>query len=63
VLVTALNPALGYLKAAEVAKDAMARHVPIRQVVLEKGYLSPEELDRILDVHAMTEGGIMGAND
>jgi fumarate hydratase, class II len=62
VLVTALNPALGYLKAAEVAKDAMARHVPIRQVVLEKGYLSSEELDRILDVHAMTEGGIMGAN-
>lgn len=61
VLVTALNPAIGYLKAAEVAKEAMARNVPIRQVVLEKGYLTPEQLDQILDVRAMTEGGIMGS--
>lgn len=61
VLVTALNPAIGYLKAAEVAKEAMARNVPIRQVVLEKGYLTEEQLDRVLDVKAMTEGGIMGA--
>jgi fumarate hydratase class II len=60
VLVTALNPVIGYLKAAEVSKEAMARNVPIRQVVLEKGYLSPEQLDQILDVRAMTEGGIMG---
>lgn len=61
VLVTALNPVIGYLKAAEVSKEAMARNVPIRQVVLEKGYLSEEQLDKILDVRAMTEGGIMGA--
>lgn len=60
VLVTALNPVIGYLKAAEVSKEAMARNVPIRQVVLEKGYLTPEQLDQILDVRAMTEGGIMG---
>jgi fumarate hydratase class II len=61
VLVTALNPVIGYLKAAEVSKEAMARNVPIRQVVLEKGYLTPEQLDKILDVRVMTEGGIMGA--
>ncbi|MGE5263337.1 MAG: aspartate ammonia-lyase [Acidobacteriota bacterium] len=60
VLVTALNPVIGYLKAAEVSKEAMARNVPIRQVVLEKGYLLPEQLDQILDVRAMTEGGILG---
>jgi fumarate hydratase class II len=60
VLVTALNPVIGYLKAAEVAKEAMARNVPIRQVVLDKGYLTAEQLDHILDVRAMTEGGIMG---
>jgi fumarate hydratase class II len=60
VLVTALNPVIGYLKAAEVAKEAMARNVPIRQVVLEKGYLTAEQLDNILDVRAMTEGGILG---
>jgi len=60
VLVTALNPVIGYLKAAEVAKEAMARNVPIRQVVLEKGYLTADQLDRILNVRAMTEGGILG---
>jgi fumarate hydratase class II len=60
VLVTALNPVIGYLKAAEVSKEAMARNVSIRQVVLEKGYLTAEELDKILDVRAMTEGGIKG---
>jgi fumarate hydratase class II len=58
VLVTALNPVIGYLKAAEVSKEAMARNVPIREVVLERGYLTAEQLDRILDVRAMTEGGI-----
>jgi len=61
VLVTALNPVIGYLKAAEVSKEAMGRNVPIRQVVLEKGYLSAEQLDKTLDGRAMTEGGIMGA--
>ncbi len=60
VLVTALNPVIGYLKAAEVAKEAMACNVPIRQVVIEKGYITAEQLDQILDVRAMTEGGIMG---
>ncbi|MBI1802014.1 MAG: aspartate ammonia-lyase [Chloroflexi bacterium] len=60
VLVTALNPVIGYLKAAEVSKEAMARNIPIKQVVLEKGYLSEGEYDKIMDVRAMTEGGIMG---
>ncbi len=60
VLVTALNPVIGYLKAAEVSKEALARNVPIRQVVLEKGYMTEEQLDKILDVRAMTQGGIMG---
>ncbi|MBI3740195.1 MAG: aspartate ammonia-lyase [Chloroflexi bacterium] len=60
VLVTALNPVIGYLKAAEVSKEAMARNVPIKQVVLEKGYLSAAEIDRVLDVKKMTDGGIMG---
>ncbi|MBI3914215.1 MAG: aspartate ammonia-lyase [Chloroflexi bacterium] len=60
VLVTALNPVIGYLKAAEVSKEAMARNVSIKQVVLEKGWLSEAEVDRVLDVAKMTAGGIMG---
>jgi fumarate hydratase class II len=58
ILVTALNPAIGYLKGAEVAKEAMATNRTIKEVVVEKGYLSAEEANRILDARRMTEGGI-----
>jgi len=58
ILVTALNPVIGYLKGAEVAKEAMATNRTVREVVVEKGYLNPEEADRLLDVRTLTEGGI-----
>jgi len=58
ILVTALNPVIGYLKGAEVAKEAMATNRTIKEVVVEKGYLTAEEADRILDARRMTEGGI-----
>ncbi len=58
ILVTALNPVIGYLKGAEVAKEAMATNRTLKEVVVEKGYLSAEEADRLLDAHQMTEGGI-----
>ncbi|HEY1014450.1 MAG TPA: aspartate ammonia-lyase [Herpetosiphonaceae bacterium] len=60
ILVTALNPTIGYLKGAEVAKEAMATNRSIREVVIEKGYLTAEQADELLDVRAMTEGGIFG---
>jgi fumarate hydratase class II len=59
ILVTALNPVIGYLKGAEVAKEAMATGRTIREVVLELGYLTEEEVDRLLDARRMTEGGIL----
>ena len=58
ILVTALNPLIGYLKGAEVAKEALKSNRTVREVVLDKGYLSAEELDRVLDVRMMTDGGI-----
>ncbi len=58
ILVTALNPVIGYLKGAEVVKEAMATGRTLKEVVVEKGYLTAEETDRILDARAMTEGGI-----
>jgi fumarate hydratase, class II len=58
ILVTALNPVIGYLKGAEVAKEAMATGRTIKEVVVEKGYLTVEEADRILDTRKLTEGGI-----
>ncbi len=60
ILVTALNPVIGYTKGAEVAKEAMASGLTVRQVVIEKGYLSPQEADRLLNVRKLTEGGIQG---
>jgi fumarate hydratase class II len=58
ILVTALNPVIGYLKGAEVAKEAMAANRTIKEVAVEKGYLNAEEADRILNARRMTEGGI-----
>jgi fumarate hydratase, class II len=57
-LATALNPYIGYAAAAKVAQDAQARGVSLRQVVLEQGLLSAEQLDAVLDPYTMTEPGI-----
>lgn len=59
ILATALNPVVGYMKAAEIAKKAAAADRTIREVVLEEGILTPEQADAVLDVRAMTEGGIL----
>ncbi|MFN2122860.1 MAG: aspartate ammonia-lyase, partial [Candidatus Promineifilaceae bacterium] len=49
---------IGYSKGAEVAKQAMASGRTVREVVLEKGYLTAEQADQLLDVRVLTEGGI-----
>jgi aspartate ammonia-lyase len=59
-LVTALAPRIGYAEAANLAKEAVARNVTVRQLLLEKKLLSPKELDEVLDVRAMTELGVRG---
>jgi fumarate hydratase class II len=58
ILVTALNPIIGYAKGAEVAKKAMASNRPILDVVVELGYMSEADARAALDARAMTEGGI-----
>jgi fumarate hydratase class II len=58
ILVTALNPIIGYLKGAEVAKKAMETNRSILEVVVELGYMTEEEARAALDARAMTEGGI-----
>jgi fumarate hydratase, class II len=59
-LATALNPHIGYEAAAEVAHAALAEGKTLRQVVVERGLLAPEVADRVLDVDAMTGGGVLG---
>ncbi|NWF80988.1 MAG: aspartate ammonia-lyase [Chloroflexi bacterium] len=60
ILVTALNPVIGYLNGAAVAKEAMATGKTIKEVVVEKGLLPAEEVDKLIDARKLTEGGIQG---
>ncbi len=59
-IVTALNPYIGYHEAAKVAQEALRTGKGLRQVVLERGLLSEEQLAQALDLERMTEGGILG---
>ena len=54
MLVTALNPIIGYDKAAQVAKKAHKEGSTLREAALELGFLSAEEFDRAVDPAAMT---------
>jgi len=58
ILVTALNPVIGYEQGAAVAKKAYKDGRPVKEVAKEMTDLSDEELDRLLDPKALTEGGI-----
>ena len=57
ILVTALNPIIGYDLAAKIAKKAFADNRPLKEVALEMTDLSEEELDNALDPMKMTKGG------
>jgi fumarate hydratase class II len=57
-IATALNPYVGYDRAAEVAKQAASEGRSVRDVVQERELLRPEQLDAALDVRAMTEPGL-----
>ena len=56
-IATALNPVIGYARAAEIVKKALATGKSVRDVALEEKVLSRSELDRILNPRAMTEPG------
>jgi fumarate hydratase, class II len=58
ILVTALNPVIGYELGAKIAKQAYAEGRSLKEVALEHTKLSAEELDRLLDPRQLTEGGI-----
>jgi len=58
ILVTALNPVIGYEKGAAVAKQAYKEGRPIREVAAAETDLGPDELERLLDPKELTRGGI-----
>lgn len=59
VLVTALNPIIGYDLGSKIAKKAFKEGRPVKEVAREMTDLSDEELDEALDPIKMTKGGFM----
>lgn len=58
ILITALNPIIGYAKAADIAKAAYRQGRPIIDVAAEMTDLSREELEKLLDPIHLTRGGV-----
>ncbi|HET9611230.1 MAG TPA: class II fumarate hydratase [Acidimicrobiales bacterium] len=55
---TSLNPYIGYEAAADVVKESVRTGRSVREIVVERGLLTDEEVDVALDVLGMTEGGV-----
>ena len=53
-IVTVLNPHLGYALAGEIAKEYLASGKSIRQIILERGLMNEEQLDKLFDLKKMT---------
>ena len=62
ILVTALNPVIGYEKGAAIAKKAYAEGRPIREVAQQMTGLPREQLAKLLDPAELTTGGIKGGS-
>jgi fumarate hydratase class II len=60
ILATALNPVIGYEKAAAIAKRAYAEGRPVFDVALEMSGLPEAQLRKLLDPAALTHGGLHG---
>ena len=59
-VVTAMLPHIGYENSAMIAKEAYNTGKPVREVILEKGLISKEKMDKILSPKQMTTPGIAG---
>jgi aspartate ammonia-lyase len=52
-LVTVLSPRIGYSLSSDIAREAVARNKPLREIIRAKGILPAEELDSLLDLERM----------
>ena len=57
-IITVICPHVGYQTASDVAKEALLTGRPVRQLLVEKGLFTEEQLDKLLNPYAMTEPGI-----
>lgn len=60
ILVTALNPVIGYQRGAELAKRAWQEGRAVIDIALEQGVLTREDLEKLLDPLHLTRGGVQG---
>ncbi|MFW6274081.1 MAG: class II fumarate hydratase [Halanaerobium sp.] len=58
MLVTALNPVIGYDKSAEIAQKAFKEDLSLKEAAVSLGYLSAEEFDKYVDPKKMTEANL-----
>lgn len=61
-LITAINPHLGYELTSSIAREAVLNGRAIRDLCLEKGVLTEDQLDQILNPYEMTKPGIAGSH-
>jgi fumarate hydratase class II len=61
-MATALNPLIGYDKAAEIAKRSFKERRPVRELAGEMTSLSKDEIARALDPRRQTEPGLEGGS-
>jgi aspartate ammonia-lyase len=60
---TALSPYIGYARTAEIAKESVRTGIPIRDLVLQRGWLDAATLDQVLSADTMTRPGIPGGGE
>lgn len=58
-LITALSPLIGYDRAADIAKQALKDHSPVKKALLESGLFTPVELDTLLRPESLTRPGMI----
>ncbi|EHL09305.1 hypothetical protein HMPREF9624_01346 [Oribacterium asaccharolyticum ACB7] len=57
-IITALTPHIGYQPAADIAKEAIKTGTSVRDLIVQKGILSQDDMEKILDAYSMTTPGI-----
>lgn len=60
--ITAVCPYIGYAQAAALAKEALKTRVPVRTLLVERGIMTAEEIEKVLNAFEMTKPGIPGKN-
>ena len=53
-IITALCPYIGYTAAADIAKSAMRKNISVREELVERKIMKPEDIEKYMDPYAMT---------